>query len=209
MTTVHTATGRRRGAPPAGERLTHNALISRASELIEERGRRAFSLRALASDLGVRPSALYNHVGNLDELLTAVVAAAVADFELSDSPGTWDEWLRDVGVEMRSWLIERPQVAGLILERAGSTTAGPDLLHRVTDRLSASGVDRTVAHMAWHVVFTVVIGSVQQDLARRPSTDGTFEAVLAIAVDGLVATAEKSPAPAMRKIVRAHGFSDR
>lgn len=170
---------------------------------------RDFSLRALATDLDVRPSALYNHVANLDDLLTGVVAAAVADFELTDAPGTWDVWLRAVGAEMRAWLLERPHIAGLILERAGSTTAGPDLLNRVTERLSASGVDRTVAHMAWHVVYTVVVGAVQQDLARRPSTDGTFEAVLAIAVDGLVATADSSPAPAMRKIVRGHGFSDR
>lgn len=184
-------------------------MISRAAALIEERGRADFSLRALAADLDVRPSALYNHIGNLDELLTAVVTAAVAEFELSDAPGTWDEWLLTIGIEMRTWLLERPQLAGLILERAGSTTAGPDLLRRVTERLSASGVDRTVAHMAWHVVYTVVVGAVQQDLARRVSTDGTFEAVLAIAIEGLAATTAASPPPAMRKLVRSHGFSDR
>jgi AcrR family transcriptional regulator len=209
MSTIHRSTPRRRGAPPVGERLTHDLVVSRATALIEERGRHAFSLRALAADLDVRPSALYNHVRNLDELLTAVVTAAVAQFELSDSPGTWQQWLQTIGREMRSWLLERPEIAGLILERAGSTPAGPHLLTRVTDRLGASGVDRTVAHLAWHVVYTVVVGTVQQDLARRVSDDGTFEAVLAIAVEGLATTTAASPTPAMRKLVRAHGFSDR
>jgi len=209
MSTIHAATRRRRGAPPADQRLTRQAVVERAAELIETHGLSAFSLRALAAKLDVRPSALYNHVSNLDELLSAVVADAVADIDLTDHPGPWQEWLRHLAVDIRAWLLERPNTAGLILERAGSTNAGPELLNRVTERLSTAGVDRTVAHMAWHTVFTVVVGTVQQDLARHVYTDGTFEAVLDIAIEGLVATTARPIDPDLRKLVRSHGFSDR
>lgn len=209
MNSVHTAPGRRRGAPPAGQRLTRTAVVSAASALIEREGIAAFSLRRLATELGVRPSALYNHVTNLDELYSAVVSEALAAFDLSDDPGTWQEWLRAVAIDIRQWLLTRPQTAGLILERAGSTADGPDLLNRVTDRLSAAGVDRTIAHLAWHAVFTVVVGTVQQDLSRRVSTDGTFEAVLDIAIRGIEAAAAGPVDPDLRKLVRSHGFSDR
>ncbi|GAB2621675.1 TetR/AcrR family transcriptional regulator [Pseudactinotalea suaedae] len=209
MSTVHAATSRRRGAPPADQRLTRQAVITRAAELIETHGLPAFSLRALAADLDVRPSALYNHVSGLDALLSAVVADAIAHIELTDRPGPWQEWLRHLAVDIRAWLLARPNTAGLILERAGSTQAGPEILNRVTERLSAAGVDRTVAHMAWHTVLTVVVGTVQQDLARRVHTDGTFEAVLDITIDGLVVTAGRPIDPDLRKLVRSHGFSDR
>lgn len=209
MNSVHTAMGRRRGAPPAGHRLTRQAVIDTASAVIERDGIAAFSLRRLATELGVRPSALYNHVTNLDELYSAVVSDALAAFDLSDDPGTWQAWLRAVAVDIRHWLLSRPETAGLILERAGSTADGPDLLNRVTDRLSAAGVDRTVAHLAWHAVFTVVVGTVQQDLARRVSTDGTFEAVLDLAIRGIGVAAAEEVDPNLRKLVRSHGFSDR
>lgn len=209
MNRASSATGRRHGAPPVGKRLTRRTVVRTATTVIERDGMGAFSIRRLASELDVRPSALYNHVANLDDLYSAVVGEALADFELSDDPGTWQDWLRVVAVDIRLWLLGRPQTAGLILERAGSTADGPDLLNRVTDRLSAAGVDRTIAHLAWHAVFTVVVGTVQQDLARRVSTDGTFEAVLGLAIRGIEAAAAEPVDPSLRKLVRSHGFSDR
>lgn len=207
MSSVHTTTGKRRGTPPAGERLTRQIVVSRAAELIEQHGLSAFSLRSLATDLGVRPSALYNHVAGLDALLTAVAADAVENFEFTDDDAQWSDWLRALAIDLRGWMLERPQVARLILQRAGSTTAGPELLNRVTGRLATSGVDPAVAHLAWHVVFTVVVGAVQQDLARRVSTDGTFEAVLDIAVGGLVGAAGQPTDPAIRGLLHGHGFA--
>lgn len=209
MNDVQAPPATRRGAPHAGDRLTRHAVVIRAAERIERHGLTAFSMRALASELGVRPSALYNHVASLDELLSAVVAHAVAEFDLTDAPGPWREWLRTVAIDLRSWLLARPQRAGLILERAGSTAHGPDLLNRVSDRLVAAGVDRTISHIAWHAVFTVVVGAVQQDLARHISTDGTFEAVLDMTIEGIVVATTAPIDPDLRKLVRSHGFSDR
>ena len=45
------------------------------------------------------------------------------------------------------------------------------------DRLVSAGLDRAVAHVAWHAVFTVAVGSVLQEQARNADREPTFEAV--------------------------------
>lgn len=57
--------------------LTKEVIADAALALIEEKGLRAFSLRALAVSLGVQVSSLYNHVSGQDELLTEVGIRAV------------------------------------------------------------------------------------------------------------------------------------
>ena len=52
--------------------LTKDIIVVEAVALIEEQGLNAFSLRELATRLGVRAASLYNHIANVDELYTAV-----------------------------------------------------------------------------------------------------------------------------------------
>lgn len=209
MSSVHTARPRRRGAPPMGARLTRADVIARAAELIDRDGLAAFSLRTLATALDVRPSALYNHVRNLDDLLTAVAGSVLAQFTLDDRPAPWPLWLRRVAVDMRQWLLQRPELAAVVIQHGPATDAGSTLLLRLTERLTAAEVDRSIAHLAWHVLLTTVLGALHQDLARGISTDGTFEHVLDVAIDGLVRTTDRPVDPDLRKLVRAHGYSDR
>ncbi|MFE0023732.1 TetR/AcrR family transcriptional regulator [Amycolatopsis sp. NPDC059021] len=188
-----TSPGRRRGAPPAGQRLTRDKVIDTATGLIERDGVDAFSLRSLAKELDVRPAALYNHVAGLDDLLAAVAAGFLAGFELAETAASWPDWVRAVASGMRRRMLARPALAGLALSRAPATTAGPALMRRFLDHLTAAGVSPATAHVAWHAVLTVVIGSVQQERARDRDQADTFEAVLGVTVDGLVAAASGPP----------------
>lgn len=52
--------------------LNPDAVVKAAAELIEERGRDAFSMRILADSLGIKTASLYNHVDNMDSLLAEV-----------------------------------------------------------------------------------------------------------------------------------------
>lgn len=207
MSTDQTAS--RRGSPPAGERLSRPVIVRRAARLIEMNGMASFSLRALAADLGVRPSALYNHVRNLDDLLSDVVAHALTELDLTDEAATWSEWLRTVALDVHHWLLARPETAGLILSRTAVTADDSELLNRVADRLAAASVDRTVAHIAWHVLITVVAGAVLQELRPAHDRDHTFEAVLDVTLAGILALSEAPVDPRLRQLVRSHGYSDR
>ncbi|GIL29722.1 TetR family transcriptional regulator [Actinocatenispora comari] len=195
---------RRRGAPPAGQRLSRDAVLARAEDLIDADGYDRFSLRALAAALGVRPNALYNHVGGREELLDAVAERYLAEFVLPDTGEPWPEWVRTVAIGLRAQLLDHPERAALLLSRAGGTALGPVVLRRFVDRLVAAGVDRAIAHLGWHLMLTTVVGTVQQERRRGKDPAGTFEAVLDVALRGLVAVAAAAPDERATMLLAAH-----
>ena len=52
--------------------LSPDAVVKAAVELIEQQGRDAFSMRLLADQLGIKTASLYNHVENMETLLSEV-----------------------------------------------------------------------------------------------------------------------------------------
>jgi AcrR family transcriptional regulator len=203
MDSVHFAS-RRRGAPPAGQRLTRDDVVTQAATMIARDGLAGFSLRGLAESLGVTPSAVYNHTASRDDLLDAVTDRFVAGIRLPAGQQPWPDWARAVAARLRSQLIEQPGVTELLLARAGSTAAGPGTLTRFLDRLVSSGVDRAVAHVAWHALLTVVVGSVAQERARGVQREATFQAVIDITMTGLIAAARQPPSPQAIALLDAH-----
>ncbi|WP_433358974.1 TetR/AcrR family transcriptional regulator [Streptosporangium sp. CA-115845] len=79
----------------APEKLTRQAVIEQALKLADTDGLQAVTIRRLAAELGVTPTALYWHVKNKDELLSALadhlLAALVADV---DPNRPWSRRLR-------------------------------------------------------------------------------------------------------------------
>lgn len=87
---------------------------------------------------------------NRDELLDAVTERFVSGLRLPAGGQHWPDWVRAVATELRSQLIEHPGLAELVLARAGATATGPTVLARFLDELESHGLDRAVAHVAWH-----------------------------------------------------------
>ena len=56
--------------------LSSGEILEAAERLVQERGYDHFSLRELAARLEVKPASLYNHIGGIDELNTAVALKA-------------------------------------------------------------------------------------------------------------------------------------
>ena len=65
--------------PRPSEPVSHERIVAAARQLIETGGVEALSMRKLAADVGVAPTAIYWHVGSRDDLLNAVLDAMVAD----------------------------------------------------------------------------------------------------------------------------------
>ncbi|WP_147916622.1 TetR family transcriptional regulator [Ruania zhangjianzhongii] len=204
MDDVHLTTGVRRGAPPRGQRLTRAAVIERATALIATDGLAHFSLRRLAQSLGVRPNALYNHVRSRDDLLDGVTEQFVGGLRLPTGVPDWPDWIRTAAIDLRRQLGQRTGLTALALDRAGGTTAGPQLLGEFIERLVAAGVDRAVAHLAWHVMLTVVVGSLEPERSAAPAGEATFEAVLDLALTGIVRAAAEPPSAQARALLAAH-----
>src|SRR5207244_6650430 len=59
--------------------VRHEELVAAARALIEVGGVDALSMRKLAAEVGVAPTAIYWHVGSREDLLNAVLDAMIAD----------------------------------------------------------------------------------------------------------------------------------
>ena len=57
--------------------LSTESITVAAAELIEQYGRSGFSMRLLADTMGVKTASLYNHIENMDTLLTEVCRYAL------------------------------------------------------------------------------------------------------------------------------------
>ena len=86
---------------------------------------------------------------------------------------------------------------------AGEET-GPELLTRFLDRLQGAGLDRATAHVAWHAVLTIVLGSLPQDLALSTEQGTAFDAVLELAITGLATAAAQPPSARATALLNAH-----
>ena len=61
------------------DRASHGRIVAAARALIEAGGLEALSMRKLAAEVGVAPTAIYWHVGSREQLLHAVLDSMVAD----------------------------------------------------------------------------------------------------------------------------------
>ena len=62
----------RRSGRPTTAVLSRGLIFETALRLLDERGESGASLREIARELGVRPSALYNHIDGQDDLISGI-----------------------------------------------------------------------------------------------------------------------------------------
>jgi AcrR family transcriptional regulator len=101
---------RGRGRPALVDR---DGIVAAAVALADEQGIEAVTMARVARQLGVAAPALYYHVGNSDELLTAVAESFVTRFPLPNPRLRWDRWLLTFAESFRSLLQERPVLTRL------------------------------------------------------------------------------------------------
>jgi len=96
-------------------------VLSAAVALADDGGLEAFSMRALAQELGVVPMALYKHVANKDELLDGMVDIVFGEIETPAIGGDWKDAMRRRAISARAALKRHTWAIGLMESR----TPGP------------------------------------------------------------------------------------
>ncbi len=117
--------------PP--EKLTRHIVVEQALRLADAEGLAAVTIRRLATELGVAPTALYWHVKNKDELLSALadrlLSALVTDV---DPDRTWDRRLRTMITELVDQTRAHPYLSTLLTVIDSNAT---EAYRRATDTL--------------------------------------------------------------------------
>jgi AcrR family transcriptional regulator len=104
------------------DEVTREILVVAGTHLAEE-GAAALSLRSIARDLGMAPSALYRYFDGRDALLSALIVAAytsladeaerAADAAGAVPGGDAERW-RAAPLALRAWALARPHEWGLL-----------------------------------------------------------------------------------------------
>src|SRR4051794_17987758 len=102
-----TTTGPRRD-PRA--RLDREQVARAALDLLDHNGLEALSMRRLADHLGVGTMTLYGYFANKEDLLDAVIDAAVAEREQPVLEGPWQDQLRELMRASRRSLARHPSL---------------------------------------------------------------------------------------------------
>jgi AcrR family transcriptional regulator len=92
------------------QRLTRERVVARALELADAEGVEAITMRRLGALLGVEGMALYTHVRDKDDLLTAVGDLVLHDLEIEPRAG--DDWRGRIEAVCFGWADLRARHAG-------------------------------------------------------------------------------------------------
>ncbi|WP_197517393.1 TetR/AcrR family transcriptional regulator [Microbacterium karelineae] len=101
--------------------LLSPALIGDAGLELARAGR-AFGVNAIARELGVRPSSLYNHVDGLDEIVELMRGRLITSYRVDPSPRPWDAYVRAALHAHRRMYADHPTLVPLLI---GKTITHP------------------------------------------------------------------------------------
>jgi AcrR family transcriptional regulator len=97
--------------------LSRARVLHAAVDLADEAGLEAFSMRALAQELGVVPMALYKHVANKEELLDGMVDIVFGEIELPSGDLDWRSAMRRRAISTREALKRHSWAIGMMESR--------------------------------------------------------------------------------------------
>lgn len=155
-------------------KLTREAVVAGALDLLDDVGLDAVSTRALARRLGVEQPSLYWHFAGKAELLSAMAAAAMAPHDQEELPEVgqdWAAWFTENSRSFRRTLLAHRDGARL---HAGSRPTGASLERVVAkmDFLVASGVDQDAAGAGMLASSRFVVGSALEEQADAATAPG-------------------------------------
>ncbi|MGX6449275.1 TetR/AcrR family transcriptional regulator, partial [Patulibacter sp. S7RM1-6] len=155
-------------------RISREAIVAAASEVVERDGPDALTMRGLARTLGVSPMALYHHVSDRDELLVLVLDASIDAVELPAPDPDPTERIVATAARLRDVLDAHPWIVPLIAP--GDRFARRALL--AADRIAGAfvelGLEPPDALRAYRAVWFQMLGELTYRHARRrrAATDG-------------------------------------
>ena len=157
-------------ASDAKPALNREHILATALALIDRDGCAALSLRVLAKELGVFPTAIYWHVPNRNELVAGAVALALHGVGDRLPGGTWQHRLRALLKRFRAALHRHPKLAPVVgTELISNIPLDLPMLEHIVRALEDAGFDGPALVDAFNVVVAAMCGFVTIELAAAPA----------------------------------------
>ncbi|WP_248582403.1 TetR/AcrR family transcriptional regulator C-terminal domain-containing protein [Nocardioides sp. InS609-2] len=177
-------------------RYHRSDVVERALDVLDRYGLADLSMRRLAGDLGVAPSALYHHVANKQTLLAAVADEILARGRRTRRATDWDGRVIEVCDELRDSMLAFRDGADVVatVHAFGLGAAGP--AEELDEILLDTGLDDDLAAVATRTLLHYVFGHAHDEqttlqansagaIDRRPRDSADFQLGLGLILDGL------------------------
>lgn len=170
-------------------------VLAAARGILAQHSLADLSMRRLATELGVRPNALYWHFPDKQTMLAAL-ADDLLDAVQIPADGAWDQRLTAAATNLRSTLLSLPDSAEVVSSAWASGLSHSDLTATVAAVASDGGLPPPAAHGVATAICRLTIGLTIEEQTRAqmerlgvtgPSgRDFTeeFTQALAVIVDG-------------------------
>ncbi|MEV4513833.1 TetR family transcriptional regulator [Dactylosporangium sp. NPDC049525] len=155
--------------------LSRTRIVAAAVELLDVTGEGGLTFRALAAHLRTGPGAIYWHVANKDELLTAGTDAVLAGAMATDVAGdTPQDAIRSLALGVFDAIDAHPW-AGTQLTRTPSQPSVLRLFERIGQQLRALDVPAAAQFSSASALLNYILGVAGQNAAlarsQEPGTD--------------------------------------
>lgn len=172
-------------APRRGDALTREGIVEASIALLDSAGVSGLTFRALAERLATGPGAIYWHIDDKNDLLTAACDAVVArSLAALASGGTPRAHIRAVALAMFDAIDARPWLGTALTQAAGQLPV-VRILEPLGQQVRALGVVRHKAQWtAANALLSYILGVAGQNAAnaqahRAPSGQGDRAGLLA------------------------------
>jgi AcrR family transcriptional regulator len=171
-------------------------VVDRAIAVLDEYGLESLTMRRLAAELGVQPSALYHHVPNKQTLLAAVADEILTRGRRNRRAREWDRRVVEVCSELRDSMLAYRDGAEVVVTAYtfGLGAGGP--ANQLREALRDGGLPDDLVDVGTRALLHLVFGhTVEEQTAlqaasagaidRAPGGPADFERGLELVLDGL------------------------
>ncbi|MCV7384580.1 TetR/AcrR family transcriptional regulator C-terminal domain-containing protein [Mycolicibacter longobardus] len=143
-------------------------VVAAATTILDDYGIADLSMRRLARELNVSPSALYWHFANKQQLLGAVADRVLAPACADPGPGSWQWRIQTVGERLRDALLSHTDGAELVSASlaAGQSQAATEIVALLAAAATAAGVPLDQAEQVGRTVVYYVLGFTADEQSR-------------------------------------------
>lgn len=153
------------GRPRQGESLTRECIIEASIELLDASGEEGLTFRALSQRLATGPGAIYWHIANKSDLLSAACDAVVARAMDETVVTTPKETIRAVALALFDAISEHPWVGSAITSSVGLSPI-VHILEPVGEQIRALRVPDAQQWAAVGTLIAYILGVSKQNAAN-------------------------------------------
>jgi AcrR family transcriptional regulator len=177
-------------------RYHRSDVVDRAIAVLDEYGLESLTMRRLATELGVQPSALYHHVPNKQTLLAAVADEILARGRRDRREQQWDRRIVELCGELRDAMLAYRDGAEVVVTAHTFGLGAGEPAGQIREALQDGGLPDDLVTVATRTLLHLVFGHTAEEqtalqaasagaIDREPGSAGDFERSLELVLDGL------------------------